>query len=64
MSRNDIPKTTPLRTQQSAYVPKKSSSPDISDIIKKSDDTKKRKSADAMSVDDLLRIIEDEKSKL
>lgn len=63
MSRNDIPKTTPLRTQ-SAYVPKKSSSPDISDIIKKSDDTKRRKSADAMSVDDLLRMIEDEKKKL
>lgn len=63
MSRNEVPKTTPLRTQ-SVYVPKKSSSPDISDIIKKTDDTARRKSADNMSVDDLLKLIEDEKKKL
>lgn len=66
MSRTDIPKTTPLRSQsaQPAAAPKKSSSPDISDIIKKSDNTTRKKSAADMSVDDLLKLIEDEKKKL
>ena len=66
MSRNDVPKTTPLRSQsaQPAAAPKKSSTPDISDIIKKSDTEKKKKSTANMSVDDLIKLIEDEKKKL
>lgn len=66
MARADIPKTTPLRSQsaQPVNVPKKSSSPDISDIIKKSDNSARKKSAADMSVDELLRLIEDEKKKL
>lgn len=66
MSRADIPKTTPLRSQsaQPAAAPKKSSSPDISDIIKRSDNTARKRSATDMSVDDLLKLIEDEKKKL
>lgn len=66
MSRADIPKTTPLRSQsaQPAAAPKKSSSPDISDIIKRSDNSTRKKSADDMSVDDLLQLIEDEKKRL
>ena len=43
--------------------PRKSSSPDISDIISKSEANARKKAAD-MSVDDLLKIIEDEKKKL
>ena len=43
--------------------PRKSSSPDISDIISKSEANARKKAAD-MSVDDLLKIIEDEKNKL
>ena len=64
MSRNDIPKTTPLRSQsaQPAAAPKKSSTPDISDILKKSSSAKK--STSDMSVDDLIKLIEDEKNKL
>lgn len=66
MSRNDIPKTTPLRSQsaQNAYKPKKSSSPDISDIITKTESREKKKSVSDMSVDDLLQLIENEKNKL
>jgi len=66
MSRNDIPKTTPLRSQsaQNAYKPKKSSSPDISDIITKTESREKKKSVSDMSVDDLLQLIETEKNKL
>ncbi len=67
MSRNDIPKTTPLRSQSvqpSAAAPKKSSTPDISDILKKSSTTAKKKSTSDMSVDDLIKLIEDEKKKL
>lgn len=67
MSRNDIPKTTPLRSQsaqpQASKSPKKSSSPDISDIIKRTDSSARKKSAADMSVDDLLKLIEDEKKK-
>ena len=66
MSRNDIPKTTPLRSQSAANAaPKKESSPDITDILRKTD-TKvaKKKPVSDMSVDDLLRIIENEKKKL
>lgn len=41
-----------------------SSSPDISDIISKSEANKRKRNASDMSVDDLLRIIEEEKKKL
>ena len=66
MSRNDIPRTTPLRSQSAApTAPRKSSSPDITDILRKTDTTAtKKKSVSDMSVDDLLRIIENEKKKL
>ena len=42
----------------------RSSSPDISDIINKSEANKRKRNASDMSVDDLLRIIEEEKKKL
>lgn len=64
MARNDVPKTTPLKSPVSSAAPKKSSSPDISDIIKKSNANASKKSADDMSVDDLLKMIESEKNKL
>lgn len=64
MARNDVPKTTPLKSPVASAAPKKSSSPDISDIISKSDANAKKKSADNMSVDDLLKMIENEKNKL
>lgn len=44
--------------------PKKSSSPDISDIISKSETSRRKRNASNMSVDDLLKIIEEEKKKL
>ena len=44
--------------------PKKSSTPDINDIIKKSENNAKKKNVSNMSVDDLLKLIEDEKNKL
>lgn len=46
------------------YEPKKSSSPDISDIISKSETNRRKRNASDMSVDELLRIIEEEKRKL
>ncbi len=64
MARNDVPKTTPLKSPVASAAPKKISSPDISDIISKSDANAKKKSADNMSVDDLLKMIENEKNKL
>ena len=69
MSRNDVPKTTPLRSQSAPSTaapkpPRKSSTPDISDIIKKSERNARKKAASDMSVDDLLKLIEDEKKKL
>lgn len=44
--------------------PKKSSSPDISDILTKSETSRRKRNASNMSVDDLLKIIEEEKKKL
>lgn len=66
MARNDVPKTTPLKSPAAtAAAPKrKSSSPDIDDIIKKSESNARKKSAADMSVDDLLKMIESEKNKL
>jgi len=64
MSRPELPKTAPLRTRTAPAAPiRKSSSPDINDILSKSETNAKKKNAD-MSVDDLLRIIENEKKKL
>ena len=66
MSRDDVPKTTPLRSQSAppSSAPRKSSSPDISDILSKSESIKLKKTPSKMSVDDLLKMIEDEKNKL
>ncbi|MBP5379905.1 MAG: hypothetical protein J6Y64_10245 [Ruminococcus sp.] len=69
MSRNDVPKTTPLRSQSAPSTaapkpPKKSNTPDISDIISKSEQEEKKKSPSNMSVDDLIKMIEAEKKKL
>lgn len=68
MTKNDVPKTTPLRSQSApptaAPAPKKSSTPDISDIIDKGESKGKKKSPSKMSVDDLIKMIEDEKKKL
>ena len=68
MSRNDVPKTTPLRSQSApssaAPKPRKSDSPDISDIIDKSERNERKKSPSNMPVDDLIRMIEEEKKKL
>lgn len=49
---------------KASSAPKHSSSPDISDIISKSETNKRKRNASEMSVDDLLRIIEEEKKKL
>jgi hypothetical protein len=55
---------TPKRRTTSTVAVKKSSSPNIDDIITRSSVEAKKKSSSAMSVDDLLKIIEDEKKKL
>ncbi|MBE6857355.1 MAG: hypothetical protein E7500_08060 [Ruminococcus sp.] len=66
MARNEVPKSAPLRSPVTASTApkKKSSSPDIDDIIKKSDSNAKKKSVSDMSIDDLLNMIESEKNKL
>lgn len=73
LSRGDAPapvKQTPppVRPQpqpaKPAPAPRKSSSPDISDILGKSSINEKKKSPSNMSVDDLLKMIEDEKNRL
>ena len=69
MSRNDVPRTTPLRSQSAPSAaapkaPKAGSTPDISDIISKSEQEEKKKSPSNMSVDDLIKMIEAEKKKL
>ncbi len=52
----------PVETKAAAPAPKKSSSPDISDILGNSPRKPSKKPSD-MSVDDLLKIIEEEKKK-
>ncbi len=52
----------PAETKAAAPAPKKSSSPDISDILGNSPRKSSKKPSD-MSVDDLLKIIEEEKKK-
>lgn len=62
MTKNDAPAyNTPSRP---AAAPKKSSTPDISDIIKKTESRTRTKDPSDMSVDDLLKMIESEKNKL
>ncbi|MDE6034717.1 MAG: hypothetical protein K2G36_02245 [Ruminococcus sp.] len=46
------------------YEPKRSSSPDISDILSRTESSRRKRNFSDMSVDDLLRIIEEEKKKL
>ena len=62
----DRPAQQPVEAKpaEPAAQPKKSSTPDISDIIKKSENSARKKKADEMSVDDLLKLIEDEKKRL
>ncbi|MCC8136000.1 MAG: hypothetical protein LIO40_04920 [Ruminococcus sp.] len=73
MANADLPKTAPLRTRTTPPVTpsapasaptRKSSSPNIDDIISKSENDSKKKSVSDMSIDDLLKLIEDEKKKL
>lgn len=53
------------RTEEARIpAPKKSSSPDISDILGKSSSSRASKNLSDMSVDDLLKVIEDEKNRL
>ena len=47
-----------------SYISQKSSSPDISDILSRSEVSRRKRNASDMSVDDLLKIIEEEKKKL
>lgn len=54
----------PAVSRSTASAPRKSSSPDISDILGKSSGTRRTKSPSDMSVDDLLKMIENEKKKL
>lgn len=63
---SNAPKTAPLKSVNAAPAakPKKSSTPDISDIIDKSERNARKKSPADMSVDDLLKLIEEEKKKL
>ena len=65
MSREEAPARTAAAPKPApAVAPRKSSTPDISDILKKTDTEKKRSSSSAMSVDDLIAMIENEKNKL
>ena len=61
---HELPKTAPLRspTAQQAQ-PRKSNTPNIDDILQKSDSETKKKNISTMSVDDLLSMIESEKNK-
>ena len=62
MTKNDAPAySAPARP---AAAPRKSSTPDISDIISKTESKTRAKDPSDMSVDDLLKMIESEKNKL
>lgn len=55
----------PDKPDKTETAPKrKSTTPNIDDIIKKSENNAKKKNVSNMSVDDLLKLIEDEKNKL
>lgn len=60
MTKDEAPR--PTRTETAA--PRKSSTPDISDIINKTESRSRTKSPSDMSVDDLLKMIESEKNKI
>lgn len=68
LTRDEAPRYTAPRPSRQASAPapapKKSSSPDISDILSQADFDRKVKNPSDMSVDDLLKMIESEKSKL
>lgn len=66
-SRKDTPDNIITSHPQHVPEPAKAStgsSPDISDILKKTEETRRKKSPSDMSVDDLLKMIENEKKKL
>lgn len=54
----------PAAPKKEAPAPKKESTPDISDILGKTTGVRRKKDPSEMSVDDLLKMIEDEKKKL
>ena len=61
--RNDAPAYS-APSPRPAAAPRKSSTPDISDIISKTESRTRTKDPSDMSVDDLLKMIESEKNKL
>lgn len=63
MARNESSYSAPRRKPAVSHE-RKSSSPDIGDIISRSETDAKKKNASDMSVDDLLKMIENEKRKL
>lgn len=64
LSRGEASVSRPAVSRSTTSAPRKSSSPDISDILGKSSGSRRTKSPSDMSVDDLLKMIEDEKKKL
>ena len=67
--RTQAPASMPIassapETPKPAEKPVSDSSPDISDIIRKTEKIRNKKKVDAMSVDDLIRMIDEEKNKL
>ena len=54
----------PPKPAEPPVQPKKSSTPDISDIIQKSENSARKKKPEEISVDDLVKLIEEEKKKL
>ncbi len=56
--------SAPAAPERPAAAPRKSSTPDISDILSKSESRSRTKDPSDMSVDDLLKMIESEKNKL
>ncbi|MBR6241956.1 MAG: hypothetical protein IKQ90_00515 [Ruminococcus sp.] len=67
IARGDSLQTPPVSTRKdvSKYEPKRaSSSPDISDILGRSATNERKKHASSMSVDDLIKLIDEEKRKL
>lgn len=64
MARNSASSRSTADEIKESAVERKSSSPDISDILSRSETSRKKRNASNMSVDDLLKIIEEEKKKL
>ena len=61
--RTQAPASAPI-PESTTPKPPVDSSPDISDIIRKTEKIRNKKKVDAMSVDDLIRMIDEEKNKL